>query len=79
METSVNDNILSLISKTSDLLLSDIAQRVKQRQLEKGWTQKALEKHNKTDTARKALLEQKRQKSRPSNRGARLFFILRRQ
>lgn len=42
METSVTDNILSLISKTPDLLLSDIAQRVKQRRLEKGWTQKAL-------------------------------------
>lgn len=42
METSVTDNILSLISKTPDLLLSDIAQRVKQRRLEKGWTQKAI-------------------------------------
>ena len=42
METGINNNILSLINKTPDLLISDIAQRVKQRRLEKGWTQKTL-------------------------------------
>lgn len=42
MDTSINDNILSLIGKTPDLLMSGIAQRVKQRRLEKGWTQKML-------------------------------------
>ena len=40
MKTGINDNILSLIDKTPDLLMSGIAQRVKQRRLEKGWTQK---------------------------------------
>ncbi len=42
MKTGINDNILSLIDKTPDLLMSGIAQRVKQRRLEKGWTQKML-------------------------------------
>lgn len=42
MKSSINDNILSLIDKTPDLLMSGIAQRVKQRRLEKGWTQKML-------------------------------------
>ena len=42
MKTDINDNILSLIDKTPDLLMSGIAQRVKQRRLEKGWTQKML-------------------------------------
>ena len=42
MKADVNDNILSLIDKTPDLLMSGIAQRVKQRRLEKGWTQKML-------------------------------------
>ncbi len=42
MKSGVNDNILSLIGKTPDLLMAGIAQRVKQRRLEKGWTQKAL-------------------------------------
>ena len=42
MKVDVNDNILSLIDKTPDLLMSGIAQRVKQRRLEKGWTQKML-------------------------------------
>lgn len=42
MEYRVNDDILSLISKTPDLLMSGIAQRVKQRRLEKDWTQKML-------------------------------------
>lgn len=42
MDTSINDNILSLIGKTPDSLMSGIAQCVKQRRLEKGWTQKML-------------------------------------
>lgn len=42
MEIGINDNILSLIDKTPDSLMSSIAQRVKQRRLEKGWTQKIL-------------------------------------
>ena len=42
MEYGVNDNILLLIDKTPDLLMSGIAQRVKQRRLEKDWTQKML-------------------------------------
>lgn len=42
MDIGINDNILSLIGKTPDLLMSGIAQRVKQRRLEKGWTQKML-------------------------------------
>ena len=42
MKTGINDNILSLIDKTPDLIMSGIAQRVKQRRLEKGWTQKML-------------------------------------
>ena len=42
MKVDVNDNILSLIYKTPNLIMSGIAQRVKQRRLEKGWTQKML-------------------------------------
>ncbi len=42
MKSEINDNILSLIGKTPDLLMSGIAQRLKQRRLEKGWTQKVL-------------------------------------
>lgn len=42
MENRINDNILLLINKTPDLLMSEIAERVKQRRLEKGWTQKML-------------------------------------
>lgn len=42
METDVNDNILSLINKTPDSLMLGLAERVKQRRLEKGWTQKVL-------------------------------------
>ena len=42
MKVDVNDNILSLIDKTPNLIMSGIAQRVKQRRLEKGWTQKML-------------------------------------
>lgn len=42
MEDRINDNILSLINKTPDVLMSGIAKRVKERRLEKGWTQKML-------------------------------------
>ncbi|NLI36409.1 MAG: helix-turn-helix transcriptional regulator [Bacteroidales bacterium] len=42
MESGINDNILSLIEKTPDLIMSGIARRVKQRRLEKEWTQKML-------------------------------------
>lgn len=42
MENGINDNILSLIEKTPDLIMSGIARRVKQRRLEKEWTQKML-------------------------------------
>lgn len=38
----IDANILSLIEKTPDSLMSGIAQRVKQRRLEKGWTQNML-------------------------------------
>lgn len=38
----IDDNILSLINKTPSSLMSGIAQRVKQRRLEKGWTQNML-------------------------------------
>jgi len=38
----IDDNILSLIDKTPDSLMSGIAERVKQRRLEKGWTQNML-------------------------------------
>lgn len=38
----INDNILAVIDKTPDSLMSGIAQHVKQRRLEKGWTQKML-------------------------------------
>jgi transcriptional regulator with XRE-family HTH domain len=42
MKTEINDNILSLIDKTPDSLMFGIAERVKRRRLEKGWTQKVL-------------------------------------
>jgi len=42
MKVDVNDKILLLIDKTPNLIMSGIAQRVKQRRLEKGWTQKML-------------------------------------
>jgi transcriptional regulator with XRE-family HTH domain len=42
MKTGINDNILSLIDKTPDSLMFGIAERVKRRRLEKGWTQKVL-------------------------------------
>ena len=42
MKDRINDNILSLIERTPDLLMSGIAERVKQRRLEKDWTQKML-------------------------------------
>ena len=42
MEVDVNNNILSLINKTPGSLMAGVAGRVKQRRLEKGWTQKVL-------------------------------------
>lgn len=38
----IDDNILSLINKTPDSLMLGVAKRVKQRRLEKGWTQNML-------------------------------------
>lgn len=42
MKNEISNNILLLIEKTPDLIMSGIAQRVKQRRLEKEWTQKML-------------------------------------
>ena len=42
MKNGINDNILSLINKTPDSLMLGIAERVKLRRLEKGWTQNML-------------------------------------
>lgn len=42
MKNVISNNILSLISKTPDLLMLSIAECVKQRRLEKDWTQKML-------------------------------------
>lgn len=42
MNSSITDNILSFIDKTPDTLLLDVAGRVKERRLEKNWTQKAI-------------------------------------
>lgn len=42
MKVTLNDNILSLINRSPDSLMSGIAQRVKQRRLEKEWTQKLM-------------------------------------
>ena len=42
MKSTINDNILSLINRTPDSLMRGIAERVKQRRLENGWTQKML-------------------------------------
>lgn len=42
MEVDANNNILSLINKTPGSLMAGVAGRVKQRRLEKGWTQKVL-------------------------------------
>jgi hypothetical protein len=39
MYRGFNDNILSLIENTPDLILINIAERVKQRRLELNWTQ----------------------------------------
>jgi transcriptional regulator with XRE-family HTH domain len=38
----INNNILSLIQKTPDVILNNVAQRVKQRRLESEFTQKEL-------------------------------------
>ena len=40
MNDGINNNILSLIDKTPASILSDLALRVKQRRLERNWTQK---------------------------------------
>ena len=42
MKIEITNNILSFINKTPDSLMSGIAGRVRQRRLEKGWTQKML-------------------------------------
>lgn len=42
MKVTLNDNILSLIDRSPDSLMSGIAQRVKKRRLEKEWTQKLM-------------------------------------
>lgn len=42
MKEGINNSILSLINKTPDSLMQGIADRVRQRRLEKDWTQKAL-------------------------------------
>ena len=38
----INDNILSLLNKTPDSILESISGKVKERRLEKNWTQKFL-------------------------------------
>lgn len=47
MKIGINDNI-PLTIRTPDLLMSGIAQHVKQKRLEKGWTQKMLESKEST-------------------------------
>jgi len=42
MKDGINNNILSLLSKTPASILMDIASRVKQRRLEMNWTQKLV-------------------------------------
>ncbi len=42
MYRGFNDNILSLIENTPDLILINIAERVKQRRLELNWTQQYI-------------------------------------
>ncbi|PKO99240.1 MAG: XRE family transcriptional regulator [Bacteroidetes bacterium HGW-Bacteroidetes-8] len=42
MKNELNDNMLSFISTTHDSLMLGIARRVKERRLEKDWTQRAL-------------------------------------
>ncbi|MDD4821702.1 MAG: helix-turn-helix transcriptional regulator [Bacteroidales bacterium] len=42
MKRELSDNILSLIGKTPDILMMGVAERVKERRLEKNWTQKML-------------------------------------
>jgi len=38
----INDNILALISNTPDSIMLSIAKRIKERRLERDWTQKLL-------------------------------------
>lgn len=42
MENRINDNILSITDKTPYMLMMGVVERVKQRRLEKKWTQKML-------------------------------------
>ena len=42
MNEHLNDNILSLISKTPDSILKSVVERVKLRRLERNWTQQLL-------------------------------------
>lgn len=42
MKNEISDNILALIWKTPNSILSDIAGRVRARRLERNWTQKLL-------------------------------------
>lgn len=42
MKSELNDSMLSLIGKTPDKLMLGVSERVKQRRLEKNWTQKML-------------------------------------
>ena len=42
MKTDINDNMLFFIDRTPSLLMMGIAERVKERRLEKNWTQKML-------------------------------------
>ena len=41
---TINDNILLVIEKTPDVIIKDIAERVKERRLESAFTQKELAK-----------------------------------
>ena len=42
MNTDINDNILSIINRTPDEMMRSIAKRVKERRLEKNFTQMTL-------------------------------------
>lgn len=42
MKNEINNNILFFIDKTPDLLMQSIAKRVRERRLEKNWTQKTF-------------------------------------
>ncbi|MGL5014574.1 MAG: helix-turn-helix domain-containing protein [Bacteroidales bacterium] len=42
MNNHISDNILSLISKTPDSIMLSIADKIRQRRLERDWTQQLL-------------------------------------